>query len=387
MRILMINYEFPPLGGGGGVACYYLAKELAKEHQVDYLTSGPKGMARFEIVDGIRVNRVPILGRKELRTATSFSLLTFIPSSLLKGAKLCMDNKYDIINAYFVIPSGITGVILSKLLGIPLVLSALGGDIYDPSKRWSPHRHTVLRRLTRYLLDNSDAVTAESNDLKNKITKYHKIKSQINVVPLGFSPVSFKGAKREDFGLSESDIILISVGRLIKRKAYDKAIQAVAKLPWKNVKYLIIGDGPEKQHLRALAKDMLVEEMIQFRGFVSEERKFQYLSVSDIYILSSQHEGFGICLLEAMHCGLPIVATDNGGQTDFLIGGRNALLVPAGDDDILAQKIAEIIKDKAMQSAISANNRKDITNFYIDTISKRYINLYQKTIEGRRTMQ
>jgi glycosyltransferase involved in cell wall biosynthesis len=105
-------------------------------------------------------------------------------------------------------------------------------------------------------------------------------------------------------------------------------------------------------------------------GLISEVTIRMYYESQDRRIYFIKETGFGIYLSEAMHCGLPIAAINNGGQTDFLINGRNALLVSAEEEDVLTQKIAELIKDKAIQSAISANNRKDITNFYIDKVSK-----------------
>jgi len=125
MRILMLNYELPPLGGGGGVACYQLARELSKTHQVDYITTAFKGLPKFEVVDGINVYHVPVLGRKELSTATFISLLTFFPSSFLKGINLCRKNNYSLIWTWFVIPSGITSILISKLFHVPHFLTII----------------------------------------------------------------------------------------------------------------------------------------------------------------------------------------------------------------------------------------------------------------------
>ena len=380
MRVLMINYEFPPLGGGGGVACYQIAKELAKNHDVDYLTTGFRGLPKFEVLDGIHVYRTSVLGRKKLSTATFLSMLTFFPSSLLMGIKLCRKNKYDVINAHFVVPSGPTGIALSKIFGIPIIISVHGGDIYDPSKKWSPHRHFLFRKVIKWLLNKSDNITAQSNNTKSNTINYYKFNKQITIIPLGFTKPKFKEAKRKELGFSEKDNLLISVGRLIKRKAYEDAIQAISKLPYQNIKYLIIGDGPEEYNLRNLAKELKVDEKVKFLGFVPEEKKFQYLTVSDIYILSSIHEGFGICFLEAMHCGLPIVATNNGGQTDFLVDEQNALLVPIKDSDALAEKIVELIENKEKRLEMSSTNRKDIQNFYIEKITKQYVNVYKDVI-------
>ena len=372
----MINYEFPPLGGGGGIACYHIARKLAKNHHVDYLTTGFRGLQKFEVVDEINIHRVPVLGRKELSTATFLSMLTFFPSSLLEGIKLCRRHEYNLIWTWFVIPSGVTSVLLSKLFSVPHILTIIGGDVYDPSKRWSPHKFSPIRKIVNWIMNNSKIITSISTDTKRRALQYYKTNTAIKPVPLGFVKPDFKKVIRRDLGLSDEDIILISVGRLIKRKAYEYAIQAVSKLPYQNIKYLIIGDGPEEDNLRELAKELKVDEKVEFLGFVSEEKKYQYLSCSDIYILSSLHEGFGICLLEAMHSGLPIIATNNGGQTDFLEEWENALLVPIKDSEILAEKIIELIENKNLREEIAENNKKDIKKFYIEDTAKEYEKLF-----------
>ena len=376
MRLLVINYEFPPLGGGGGIACYHIARKLAKNHHVDYLTTGFRGLQKFEVVDEINIHRVPVLGRKELSTATFLSMLTFFPSSLLEGIKLCRRHEYNLIWTWFVIPSGVTSVLLSKLFSVPHILTIIGGDVYDPSKRWSPHKFSPIRKIVNWIMNNSKIITSISTDTKRRALQYYKTNTAIKPVPLGFVKPDFKKVIRRDLGLSDEDIILISVGRLIKRKAYEYAIQAVSKLPYQNIKYLIIGDGPEEDSLRELAKELKVDEKVEFLGFVSEEKKYQYLSCSDIYILSSLHEGFGICLLEAMHSGLPIIATNNGGQTDFLEEWENALLVPIKDSEILAEKIIELIENKNLREEIAENNKKDIKKFYIEDTAKEYEKLF-----------
>ena len=380
MNILMINYEFPPLGGGGGVASYHIAKELAKTHEVDYLTTAFKGLPKFEVVDGINIYRVPVLGRKELSTATLLSMVSFFPSSLAKGIKLCKLNHYDVINAHFVIPSGPTGIILSKIFKIPIVMSIIGGDIYDPSKKTSPHKHIILRKIITWLLNKSNEITAISHDTKQNANEYYSPLKEITVISLGFVIPEFEKTTRNELGLSENDVILISVGRLVKRKGYEYAIQAVSKLHHKNVKYLIIGDGPEENDLKSLAKSLEVEDKIDFLGFVSEDKKFQYLSVSDIYVLSSLHEGFGICLLEAMYCGLPIISTDNGGQTDFLITRENALMVPIEDSEAIANQIVNLMNDKILRYNMSKNNTKDIKKYYIENVASKYESVFESVM-------
>jgi len=376
MKILIVNYECPPLGGGGGVACFQLAQELAKKHDVDYLTTGFKSLPKFEIVSNVRIFRVPVLNRTELSTATYWSMLSFAPSGFIKGISLCKNSRYDCIHAFFVVPSGLCGWGLSRFFGVPLVLSALGGDVYDPSKRFSPHKSIILKKIISFLFNHADKNTVESRNLKKIILKNYPIHKQIEVIPLGLTRPDFVKKTRSELTLPDDIIILISVGRLVPRKGYAFALEALANISSPGCHYLVIGDGPEEQSLKNIARQLHVEDMVTFLGFLPDELKFQYLSASDIYVLPSVHEGFGICLLEAMHCGLPIVSTDEGGQTDILIDGRNALLVPPGDSIALSEKIRQLLNDDLLRMNISGNNRTDIGNYYIDEIVKEYENIY-----------
>jgi glycosyltransferase involved in cell wall biosynthesis len=274
------------------------------------------------------------------------------------------------------VPSGLCGWGLSRFFGVPLVLSALGGDVYDPSKRFSPHKSIILKKIISFLFNHADKNTVESRNLKKIILKNYPIHKQIEVIPLGLTRPDFVKKTRSELTLPDDIIILISVGRLVPRKGYAFALEALANISSPGCHYLVIGDGPEEQSLKNLARQLHVEDMVTFLGFLPDELKFQYLSASDIYVLPSVHEGFGICLLEAMHCGLPIVSTDEGGQTDILTDGRNALLVPPGDSIALSEKIRQLLNDDLLRMNISGNNRTDIGNYYIDEIVKEYENIY-----------
>jgi len=383
INILIINYEFPPLGGGGGVATYDLALEWVKTANVHVITSSFKGLPSYENVNGIHVHRVKILFRKYRDAATFISMFSYLPAGFIRALSLALKYKFDVINTHFVVPSGPLGYAISKLFGIPNVLSLHGGDIYDPSKKLSPHRNRFFKAVVRFLLNRADVIVAQSSNTRNNAIAYYAPKKEIQIIPLAFHPPVIPKTSRRKLGLNENDFICITVGRLIKRKSIDVLIRAIALVNKPAVKLLIMGDGPEREYLESLVSELSLRDRVQFLGFVADEQKFAYLSQSDLFVLTSMHEGFGIVFMEAMYCGLPIVATNHGGQVDFLVDGENALLINVGDVKGCAESIMKFYTDKKLYAHCSANNKKKITTFYAENVAVRYMNIFTKLVNKK----
>ena len=163
MRILICNYEYPPLGGGGGVVTALLAEELARRHEVTVLTSQGLGLPSESVEEGVRVVRAPVFFRKQKAAANVPSMLAFIPMGIRLGKRLLKKERFDVINTHFALPSGPVGDALARSAGIPNILSVHGGDLYDPSKFTSPHRHLLLRWWIRRLVQRADAVVGQEN--------------------------------------------------------------------------------------------------------------------------------------------------------------------------------------------------------------------------------
>ncbi|MDY6969177.1 MAG: glycosyltransferase family 4 protein [Spirochaetota bacterium] len=384
LRILIINYEFPPLGGGGGIASYDLALEWAKKAKVDVLTSHFQDLPFFETIENINVHRVRILCRKSKDTATLISMLTFLPGAFLKGLALFRKNKYNIINTHFAIPSGPVGFILGKVFKTRNVLSLHGGDIYDPSKKLSPHRNFIFRIIVKFILNKADRIVAQSNNTRYNAIRYYKTLKDIIIIPLPFNPPDLSCISQSNTTIDAKDFTLITIGRIIKRKAIDIIIKALADIDNIKIRFLIIGDGPEKKNLQSLANELGVAKQVSFVGYLNNEDKYRLLSASDLFILTSLHEGFGIVFMEAMFCGLPIICTNNGGQTDFLKDEENAILIDVGDVRSCADAILRFYNDKALFKRCSENNTKKINNFYSANIAQRYTDIFYRLISGEK---
>lgn len=369
MNILIVNYEYPPLGGGGGVATKDLAQQLAKRHTVHVITSAFRDLPKNETFEGVHIHRVPVFGRVRLPTATIVSMLTFVPSAFLKGVFLCRSVQFDVVNGQFVLPSGVPAAWLARFCHVPFVLSLIGGDLYDPSKGVSPHRHGILRALIRSIARQARGITAISHDTKKRAQQLHGITQPITVIPIGLVPRSVPDANREQLRIAEG-LAAVSIGRLIPRKGYDTLIRAWELVPSGSL--YIIGAGPLREKLTKLIKSLGLAKRVHLLGAVPETEKQQLLRAVDVYVSAASHEGFGIVFLEAMDAALPIVAPNEGGQTDFLEHEHEALLVDSSRPEAIARAVQRIADDETFRRCMSERNREAVKNFYIEHTTEQF---------------
>jgi glycosyltransferase involved in cell wall biosynthesis len=381
MRILFCNYEYPPLGGGGGVVMAALARHLARKHQVTVLTSRGPGLAARDDDHGVEVLRVPVFFRKDLAVANFPSMLAYLPSGFMRGLGLKRSHRFDVVNTHFAVPSGPLGHALAKWYRVPNVLSVHGGDLFDPSKASSPHRHAIFRSAVRSLLRNADAVVGQSQDTLRHVDTLYGVKRAVELIPLGIErPPAIQAATRAAFGLPEDAYTLITIGRLVARKATHQLIQMLQDPRLSKAHLLVVGDGPEGPELRRLAEQASLGDRIHWLGAVSDEMKQAALSVSDVFVSASQHEGFGLVFLEAMAAGLPVVCYNRGGQVDFLSSGQTGYVVALNERESFIQAVAGL-QDRDYRSRLGKENLTRVEQFFIDTCAARYEALFTETIE------
>ena len=382
LRILVINYEYPPIGGGGGVVTKNIVEHMIRlGHKVTIITSLFADLKKQETINGVNIFRVPVFSRSQTTVASIISMLTFLPSSVAKSFIQFNGSQFDIINTHFAVPSGPTGYILSKLFQIPNVLSIHGGDIFDPSKRLSPHQTSLLSNTVRVMLKTADRVVAQSNNTMNNAYQYYKINRPIDLIPLGINKPVFERKTRSQLNLDSDDFVFCTIGRLVKRKNIDDILEILSKISTiQKLKFIVIGEGPEYIHLMELTKRLNLREKVIMTGNISNEEKFQYLYLSDCYVSTALHEGFGLVFLEAMESGIPIVCYNHGGQTDFLIDGKTGFLVELGDKKKFKKKICELMNNPELRLNISTYNKKLVQHYYINECTEKYLNLFNETI-------
>jgi len=379
LRILFCNYEYPPLGGGGGVVMAAMARTLARRHEVTVLTSRAAGLASEELDTGVRVVRVPVLFRRQLAVANFPSMAVYLPMGLWRGLQLGRQRSFDIINTHFAVPTGPLGDWLSARLGIPNVLSVHGGDLYDPSKGSSPHRHGLLRRAVARLLRRADAVVAQSRDTARNVEQIYGVQRDVGLIPLGIDrPPQDIQANREEFQLPADAFVLVTAGRIVARKASTQLLDTLVTLPAAHL--LVIGDGPEADLLRRRAAESGVSDRLHMLGYVSDAVKYRALKVADVFVSTSQHEGFGLVFLEAMAYGLPVVCYNRGGQTDFLTTPDTGAVVALNDLKAFNSAVRDLQESPQRRSDIRRHNLAKVENYFIDRCAERYEHLFEQTL-------
>jgi glycosyltransferase involved in cell wall biosynthesis len=384
LRILFCNYEYPPLGGGGGVVMAALARTLARRHEVTVLTSGIPGLPAVSMDQDAAVVRVPVLFRRRLSVANLPSMLAYLPSGLWRGLQLGRERCFDVINTHFALPTGPLGNWLSRRLDAPNVLSVHGGDLFDPSKKSSPHRHAALRAIVAHMLRRADVVVAQSQDTARNVSHIYGVARAVELIPLGIDrpPADDGVVQRSEFNIPDDALVLVTAGRIVARKASLQLINTLSAVS--GAVLLMVGDGPEAEAVKRRAVECNVADRLRMLGYVSDAVKYRAYRAADVFVSTSQHEGFGLVFLEAMAFGLPIVCYDRGGQTDFLSTPTTGNVVPLNDAQAFNDAVRALRDSPQRRAEIRRNNLRRVEEYFISRCAERYEHLFERTVLDRR---
>jgi len=355
-----------------------LARHLARTHEVTVLTSRACGLSAEEDDQGVRVLRTPVFFRRQLAIANFPSMLAYLPSGLVTGMRL---KAFDIINTHFVVPTGPLGHALARWYRIPNVLSVHGGDLFDPSKRSSPHRHAPLRASVRWLLQRADEIVGQSRNTVGHLSQYYGVRREVSLIPLGIErPPSDVRASRTEFGLPENAFVLTTIGRLVARKATTQLVDILAAAELADAHLLVVGDGPDAAAIAERASAHGIRNRVHLLGQVPDARKYAALAISDVFVSASQHEGFGLVFLEAMAYSLPIVCYDEGGQTDFLASGESGYLVRLNDQEAFVRALRQLHGSRELRLDLGRRNRERVEAYFIDSCAARYEAVFEAAL-------
>jgi glycosyltransferase involved in cell wall biosynthesis len=362
MKIAIItNLFLPKWLAGTEIATYNMAMHLSRRgHEVHVITSHDDGLSDFDEENGFYIHRITwqkihILG------SLSFWLKIFLMIRKIKP---------DIVHAqdlYMGIPACLT----KKILKIPYVVWGQGSDVYCPS--------LCIRISTKPVLQNADAILALTENMKNKLKDIYD--SEISVVPNGIDLKEYSGEMINSDKDHKTKNILF-VGSLYPIKGVQYLIMAMKlvhdKLP--DAKLILVGDGKERERLAALSIQFDIQNYVQFVGKIPHKMVQTFMQRADVFILPSLSEGLPNVILEAMACGLPIVASRVGGIPDIITNDVNGYLVEVKDTDDIANKIILLLQNDTLRKKLSDNNKHLVKKYAWDNVIVELEKIYGSTI-------
>lgn len=374
MKILIVSHEFPPIGGGGANACYFLTREYVKAgHEVMIVTANYMNMPELEIINGVSVVRV-----NAKRTSKDHCGFREMASYLFKVMRMIgtLERKedFDVCQIFFGIPSGPIGYWLKKKYHVPYVIRFGGGDIPGFQRRFK-WIYKFIAPFIKILWENADALVANSNELKRFAENFYH-KKPILVIHNGVDVEKFEIAVKKEI---EKEIRILFVSRLIERKGLQhiipmlKNIQSLVSSP---INLIIVGDGPYREILEKLVEQYDVKDIVQFVGGKEKNELSEYYRNADIFILPSRMEGMPNVVLEAMASGLPIIMTPCGGSEELV--KKNGYVVQLEHFD---KAIIKLCNDRNLRLTMGDESRKVAEiEFSWEKKAKSYLEIFKQII-------
>ncbi len=378
MKILVINYEFPPLGGGAGRGTYNLARELAaKGHQVDVLTSRAAGYQKTELVEGFHVHRVKSF-RKGIHDCGFRGAFSFLLFAIPVFLRLNKHNDYDLLHYFFSLPTGLLQYLPGQHRKVPYVISLRGSDVpnYDTYNTSLQLAHKLLMPLTKNLWRNAARVVALSSDLA-KSAQRSDPSVTIDIVPNGIESEMFVHDPSLKEDQTDERVQLICVARLIERKGVQHLLQAMKQLD-DSVFLTIVGEGNYMEDLQTLSAKLELQSKVRFYGYCPREKLVRLYNRSDIFVLPSMAESFGMVFVEAMSCGLPVIGARVGGVPDIIKADNGMLVEPDSVSDVVNAISSLASKPDVRTQMGLANREKAVAEYAWSSVADGYEAIYSE---------
>ena len=379
-----------PTYGGSGVVATELGKSLARRgHRVHFITYALPmrltgiGHTDSEFIDNIFYHEV------EMSTYPLFEFPLYSMALTSKMVEVARFEKLDLIHAHYAIPHATSAVLAKQILqrddrsstdDIRIVTTLHGTDItlvgLEPS----------FEPLMKFSIESSDVVTAVSRYLRDETVGNYGVSKEIDVIPNFidtevFRPVDAKNLRRLLAPNGEKLLIHISNFREVKRvKDAIRALKIILDSGVK-AKFLLVGDGPDRGECQALARDLGIWQQTRFLGKQSELASL--LSASDVFLIPSGNESFGLSALEAMACGVPVVSSDVGGLPELNMDDETGFIVKLGDVEGLAERTLQILRDPELHARLSRGAlHRATTEFTKERIVPMYEAAYERALSG-----
>jgi L-malate glycosyltransferase len=378
MKVLMLNYEFPPIGGGAGKAHLAILKQYAGKGdlQVDVLASAPTpGFAVQKLSENITLYTVGV-HKKNLHYWRKIEVVEWIARATPFYRRLLKENQYDLVHAFFGLPTG--WLCYRTANRLPYIISLRGSDVPGGHARLQ-FEYKLLGPLLKRIWTGASALVACSNGLKNRALKFLP-SANIDVIPNGIDLDKFHPVSNRELS---GELKLLTVGRLSVTKRFEMLVEAVEILSkqGKNVRLIISGGGGLFDELETLVEQKKLTGIINLTGRIESEKMPDVYRQHDMFVSASMQEGMSNAMLEAMASGLPIVTTRCEGVEELI--SDNGIVVGTDSAESLAEAIIKLADNQQQYNMMCIAARHQAGKFGWDRVADGYIKLYQRVLSKK----
>ncbi|MBF0482088.1 MAG: glycosyltransferase family 4 protein [Desulfovibrionaceae bacterium] len=363
MKILLINYEYPPVGGGAGNAAAFLAKEfLAAGAAPVVLTTAFGCLPRREDDCGVPVVRIAT-GRRRADRCSVPEMTSFMARAVPAALALHREFSFDASLAFFGIPGGPAAYVLKRLRKTPYVVSLRGGDVPGFLPGELSGLHALTRPVIRHIWKHAASVVANSLGLA-ELARRTAGKTPIAVIANGVDTQRFAPGLPKN---ASEPARLLFAGRVVRQKGLDvllPALAALANAPGRDFHLDVAGDGSEVAELRALAERLGIGAKVSFLGWRDRDALPGLYARADVFVFPSRDEGMPNAVLEAMASALPVVATDIAGNQELVRHEQTGLLTPCEDVPALTAALDRLIRDRELAARYGKAGRRLVQEDY-----------------------
>jgi glycosyltransferase involved in cell wall biosynthesis len=370
----MLNYEYPPLGGGAGNACYHMLKEyaLVPDISIDLVTSSANNRLEIEqFSDNIQIYKVRV-NKKNLHHWKMSEILVWSVAAFLLMNRLMRKNHYDLCHCWFGWPSGIFGYIFRRR--IPYIIALRGSDIPGHNPRLRTLDLLLFTHISKIVWKHARRVTVLS---KNSLRMAkHTLDRDYDIIYNGVDTGVFYPVDR-----NMRELKILFVGRLTEGKGVEHIIRAVAdlrgKYPEDAIRATIVGSGNREPELRALAQQLHLTDQVSFLGAIEHEKVPDIYREHDIFILPSVNEALGNAAQEAIASGLALLTTDTG-AAELLDG--NGFLIKKGDYADISEKVSVFLQNPDTLTRCKRRSSEIARDMPWKSCVHSYVQLYESII-------
>ncbi|RPJ28815.1 MAG: glycosyltransferase family 1 protein [Chloroflexi bacterium] len=370
MRILVLVHEFPPVGGGGGRVAEDICSKLARRgHEVKVLTAHIKGLPYQEDKNGFQTIRFGSLRRQPYR-ASFLSMAVYVLAGLWAGRRLMGSFKPDLIHAHFAVPAGALAWMLSRLTGIPYVLTVHLGDVPGGVPEKTAEWFRWVYPFTPGIWRNASEIVAVSEFTRQLALKRYKEK--IQVVPNG---VDLSTLMPDRISLNDPPRIVFA-GRFMEQKNPLQLVHTLNELKELKWHCVMIGDGPLMPDVKCAIEDYGLKDRFQLTGWLDPQDVLSWFDKSDILFMPSRSEGLPVVGVQALAKGLAIVASRVGGFVDLVEDDRNGYLIQESETAKFSILLSSLLSDAHRLLLFRTASLEKARSFELEQIVKEYENIF-----------